>query len=179
MAALKTRQREVILGRDVVRDLLQDGATMIGALAALLSDKMVGEISGQTLAPVPARKVDEYAVAPPVVQQFMRVRRMQDERKPDDLIAQEREGRHAVAGLPEVLHQGELGIGIRTQEAAIHLKVLRRRIEITVCQCLIGLAQEGKRFHRARSLGIFGEWRGNQMHLFGRCGDRPAFWDLA
>ena len=176
VAALKTRQREVVLRRDVVRDPLQDGATMVGTLAALFSDEVVGEIGGQTLAPVPARKVDEYAVAPPVVQQFMRVRRMQDERKPDDLLAQERERRHAVAGLPEVLHQGELGIGIRAQKAAIHLKVLRRRFEVTVCQRLIGLAQERHRFHRARIPGIFGEWRGNQMHLLGRRGDRPAFW---
>src|SRR5438132_13339213 len=59
MAALETRQREVVLGRDVIRDPLQDGATMVGTLAALFSDEVVGEISGQTLAPVPNRKVDE------------------------------------------------------------------------------------------------------------------------
>ena len=175
VAALKARQREVVLGRDVVRDPLQDGATMVGTLAALFGDEMVGKIGGQTLAPVAARKVDEYAVAPPVVQQFMRVRRMQDERKPDDLLAQQREGRHAVAGLPEVLHQSELGIGIRAQKAAIHLEVLRRRIEVTVGQRLIGLAQERHRFHRACIPGIFSEGRGNQMHLLGRRGDRPAF----
>src|SRR5215471_8161402 len=99
------RRREVVLGRDVIRDPLQDGATMVGALAALFSDEVVGQIGGQALAPVPAGKVDEYAVAPPVVQEFMRVRRMQDERKPDDLLAQEREGRHAVSGLPEVFYQ--------------------------------------------------------------------------
>ncbi len=77
---------------------------MVGALVALFRDEVVGEIGGQSLAPVPACKVDEYAVAPPVVQELMRVGRMQDERKPDDLLAQEREGRHAVSGLPEVLH---------------------------------------------------------------------------
>ncbi len=148
---------------------------MVGALTALFGDEMVGEIGGQTLAPVPARNVDEDAVAPPVVQQFMRIRRIQNERKPDDLLAQECEGRHAVAGLPEILHQGELGIGIGAQQAAIHLEILSRRIEVTVRQRLIGLAQEGHGFHSAGVPGIFGEWRRDQMHLFGRRGDRPAF----
>ena len=174
MAALETRGRKVILRRDVVRDPLQDRTAMIGALAALFSDEMVGEIGGQTLTPVPARKVDEYAITPPVVQQFMGVRRVQNKRKPDDLLAQEREGRHAVARLPEILHQGELGIGIRAQKAPIHIQVLRRRLEVTIRQRLIGRAQKGQRFHRARIPGIFREWRGNQMHLLGRRGNRPA-----
>jgi len=87
---------------------LQDGAPVVGALAALLSDQMVGEISGQTLAPVPPPKVNEHAIAHQLCSQLVRVRRMQDEWKPDDLLAQEREGRHAVAGLPKNLHQGEL-----------------------------------------------------------------------
>src|SRR5258708_13310888 len=95
---------------------------MVGALAALFSNEVVGEIGGQTLAPVAASKVDEYAVAPPVVQQLLGVGRMQDERKPDDLLAQEREGRHAVARLPEVLHQPELGIRIRPDKPPVHLK---------------------------------------------------------
>src|SRR5215471_9380316 len=105
---------------------------MVGALATLLGNEVIGQIGGQAFAPVAAGKVDEYTVAPPVVQEFMRVGRMQDEWKPDDLLAQEREGRHAVAGLPEVLHQRELGIRIRAEKAAVHLKVLRGRIEIAV-----------------------------------------------
>src|SRR5262249_6905232 len=108
VAALETRRWEGVLGRDEGRGPVQDGATMLGALAALLGDEVVGKISGQAFTPVATRKVDEYAVAPPVVQQLMRIRGMQDEWKPDDLLAQERERRHAVAGLPEVLHQSEL-----------------------------------------------------------------------
>ena len=174
MAAHEARQREVVLRRDVVRDPLQDGAAMVGTLAALLGDEMVGEVGGQPLAPVAAREVDEDAVAPPVVQQFMRIRSVQDERKPDDLLAQQREGRHAVAGLPKILHQGELGIRIGPKEAAIHLEVLRRGVEVTVRQRLVGLAQERHGLHGAGVLGIFGEWRGDQVHLFGRRRDRPA-----
>src|SRR5262245_40610658 len=62
VAAPKARQREVVLGHDVVRDPLQDSAAMFGTLAALFSNQVVGQISGQTLAPVPARKVNEYTV---------------------------------------------------------------------------------------------------------------------
>ncbi len=104
----------------------------------------------------------------------MRIRRSQDERKSNDLLAEQREGRHAVAGLPKILHQSELGIGIRAQQAVVHLEVLHRCFEVAVCQPLIGRAQECHRLHGARIPGIFGEWRRDEMRLLGRRRDRPA-----
>jgi len=87
---------------------------MLGPLPALLSDQMVGEISGQTLAPVSA-PIDKDAIAPPVMQQLMRIGRMQNEREANDLLASNvNEG--MPYGLPEVLDQRELGVRVRTEQ---------------------------------------------------------------
>jgi hypothetical protein len=94
---------------------------MLRTLPALLGDQMIGEISREALAPVAARTIDKDAIAPPIVQELMRIGRMQNEREPDDLLTQQRERGHAIAGLPEVLDQSELGIGIRAEQPAIHL----------------------------------------------------------
>src|SRR5262245_50417378 len=90
---------------------------MLRALPALLGDQMVGKIGGEALAPVSA-PIDKNAIAPPVVQELVRIGRMQNERKPDDLLAQQRERGHAVAGLPEILDQRKFGIGIRAKQPA-------------------------------------------------------------
>ncbi|MCK7523814.1 MAG: hypothetical protein MZV64_42430 [Ignavibacteriales bacterium] len=74
--------------------------------------------------------VDEDRVAPPVVQDLVRVGRVEDEREADDLRAEQREGRHPVARLPEVLDQRELAVRVRADQAAVHLEVLRRRREV-------------------------------------------------
>ena len=50
VAAHETRQRKIILGRYIIRDSLQDRATVVGALPALLGDEMIGEIGGHLLA---------------------------------------------------------------------------------------------------------------------------------
>ena len=42
-------------------------ATVFSALATLFSNEMVGEIRGETFAPVPAREINKDTVAPPVV----------------------------------------------------------------------------------------------------------------
>ena len=148
---------------------------MLRPLPALLGEQMVGEIGGQTLAPVSACRSDENAVAPPIVQQFVRIGRGQNKRKPDDLLAQQRKRRHAVAGFPKILHKGEFGIRVRAQKIAIHIQILRRGVEITLRQRRIGFAQERVGFHRAGVLGIFRKGCGDEMHLFGRRRHRPPF----
>ena len=48
---------------------------------------------------------------------------------------------HAVAGLPEVLDQRELAVGVGADEPAVHLEVLRRRREVLAGERGVGLAQ--------------------------------------
>ena len=72
----------------------------------------------------------------------MRVGGGQDERHADHLRPEQGERRHAVAGLPEVLDQRELAVGVGTDEPAVHLEVLRRRREIALGERGVVLAQE-------------------------------------
>ena len=73
---------------------------------------MIGKIGCQPFRPVAVFNVDINAVAPPVVQNFVRVGSVQDKRKADDLGPKESERSHSVAGLQSIFNQGEFRIGV-------------------------------------------------------------------
>ena len=58
---------------------------------------------------VAAVVVDEDRVAPPVVEDLVRVRRVENEREADDARAEQRKGGHAVARVPEFSTTANLG----------------------------------------------------------------------
>ncbi len=126
VALAELGEREVAARAHVIAVLLQRRAPVLGGRPALFLDEVVGEVGRQAFAPVAGAVVDEHGVAPPVVQDFVRVRRVDDEGEPDDLRAEQREGRHPVAGFPEVLDQRELAVRVRADQAAVHLEVLGR-----------------------------------------------------
>ena len=126
---------------------------------------MVREIGRQPFAPVAARIIDKDGVAPPVVQDLVRVRRVQDERKADDPRPEERERGHAVAGVPEVLDEGELAVGVGADQLAIHLDVLGRGLEVLRRQVGIRSAQERVGRDVTGRTRVLGEGRGDEIDL--------------
>ena len=62
----------------------------------------------------------------------MGVGRGEDPGKPDDPGSEQREARHAVAGLPEILDQSERCVGVRRQHALIQDEVARGCVEIAL-----------------------------------------------
>ena len=73
VARAELGEREVAPVAHVAAVLLQRVAAVLLALPPLLLDQVVGQVGGQPLAPVPARVVDEDRVAPPVVEDLVRV----------------------------------------------------------------------------------------------------------
>ena len=64
-----------------------------------------------------------------VMQNFMRVRGMENEGKANDFGSEEGKGRHAKPCLPEVFHQGKFLIWIRPNEFFVHCQVADRSLE--------------------------------------------------
>jgi len=126
VTATELLQRKVPVGLDVVGIGLQQVAA-IGCPPALpLAQQVVGEIGGEALAPVAAVFGHVNPVAPPVVQHLVGIGGGQDERQAQDSRSQQGEGGHPVAGLPEVLDQGELGVGVGPDQAAVEVQVFPR-----------------------------------------------------
>ena len=148
----KLAQRKVPRFLHIVAVLLQRAPTVLLALAPLFLDQMIGHIGGQTLAPVAGRVVHEHRIAPPVVENLVRIGRGENEREPNDRRSQQGEGRHAVTGFPEILHQRELLVRVGTDQVAVHLDVLSRGRQVLGCQGVICRAQKDLRADRASGL---------------------------
>ena len=112
--------------------------------AALLLDQVIRQIRRESLAPVAAGIVDVDAITPPVVQDLVGIGRMNDERKPNDPRAQEGERRQAVARLPEILHQRELGVRVWPDESAVEFHVARRGFQVTIGEPALRAQEEGE-----------------------------------
>ncbi|MBP1634690.1 MAG: hypothetical protein H6Q10_1264 [Acidobacteria bacterium] len=161
-------QREVAAVPDVVAVLLQGCAAVLRPRAALLLQQVVGEVRREPLAPVARPVVDEDRVAPPVVQDLVRVRRGEDEGEPDHLGTEQREARHAVARLPEVLDERELRVGVRADQLAVHLDVLRGRRQVPGRQRLVRLVQVDERLDAAGAVAEQVQRPPGQVDLVGR-----------
>ena len=178
VAAAETGEREVAPGGGVVAVLLQGLLAVLDRLPLLLLDQVVGEIGRQPLAPVAGGEIDEHAVAPPVVQDLVRVRRVDDERQPDYARAEQRERRHAEARFPEVLDQRELAVGIRAEQLFVHPEVAAGGLEILAGERRIRLAQQNQRVGRTRGavdrLAVLGERARDQVDFLLPRGFAPA-----
>src|SRR5690606_5242692 len=106
----ESRQRDVFAFRDVVEIALERVpsilARRLGTLLLLV--RVIRAVGGETFTPVAFLDVHEDAVSPPIVQDLVPVRGVEDERESDDAIAEEGERRHPEPGLPEILDQSEL-----------------------------------------------------------------------
>ena len=174
VARAEFREREILADADVVGIGLQRGSAVFIALASLFGNQVVGHVGGQSLAPVARFEVDEDAVAPPVVQQLVRVGGMQDEGEADDLRAEQGERRHAVAGFPEILDQRELRVRVGADQLSVHLKVLGRGFQIAIGERIVLFAQEGHRLDCAGVEFVFGEGGGDDVDFLGRRVHHPG-----
>ncbi len=64
--------------------------------------------------------------------------RVQDKRESDHAGAQQRQRGHAVAGFPEILHQGELVVRVGPDQPRIKTDVVRRRFQVAIGQGRLG-----------------------------------------
>ncbi len=174
VAAAELGEREVASAGHVVAVLLDRVAPVRCARPALFLDQVVGEIRGEALAPVARPVVDEDAVAPPVVQDLVGIRAGEDEREANDARPEQRERRHAVAGLPEVLDERELRVGIRPEESPVHRQVLRGRIQVLARERLVLLPQVHQRLDRACRLAPDLQRAADEVDLVHRFRRRPA-----
>ncbi len=159
---------------DEVPVSLQGIAPVLTPLPALLLHQVIRHVGRQALAPVAGVVVDEHRVAPPVVQDLVRIGRREDEREADDLRAEQRERRHAVAGLPEVLDQGELRVGVGADQVPIHLEVLGRRSQVAPRERLVVLVQEHLCGDRSGGFRVLHERAADEIDLIDRTGRIPV-----
>ena len=165
VAAPEVAQGQVATGGDIVVVLLEHRAAMLTALAPLLLHEVIGEVGRKALSPVPLFVVDEDTVAPPVVEYLVGIGGVKNEGKAYDLRTEKSEGWHAVAGLPEILDESELPVGIGPEESGVHAYVLQRGVEIAPGQCVVGLPEE---YHGLDSRGrpeVFREEPGDKVDL--------------
>ena len=87
---------------------------------------------------------------------------------------EQRERRHAVAGLPEVLDQRELAVRVGPDEPAIHLEVVSGGVQILARQRRVRLAQEHHGLGRCGGRIVLGERRRHQVHLLLGLVDGPS-----
>ena len=90
---------------------------------------------------------------------------VEDEGQADDLGAEEGEGGHAVARLPEVLHQGELGVGIGSEQVAVEGQVVRRGVKVAPGQGLFRSAQIDLGLAMGGGLDVGGEGGGDEIDV--------------
>ena len=165
MAAAKIGQGKGPGFGDEIGKALQGRPAMLGALALLLLEQMIGQIGSQPFAPVALGIVWIDTVAPPVVEDLMGIGGMEDKGQPDDPGAQQGKGGHSIAALPEVLHQGEFGIGVGSQQAAIEIQIMGGGLQIASGQGRVVLAQKGQGPGRLGGAGILLEGTGDQVDI--------------
>ena len=170
VAGAEPGERKVLPLAHVVGELLQRVPPVLRPLAALLLEQMVGEVGGQPLGPVAAVVVGVDAVAPPVVQDLVGIGAVQDERQPDHLRPEQGERGHAEAGLPEVLHQGELGIGVAPDQFFVHGEIAAGHIQVPVGQRLVRGAQPDFGIDPSGRAPIAGKACGDEVDLLLRFG---------
>ncbi len=107
------------------------------------------------------------------MQDFVGIGGVQDERQTDHLRAEQGKRRHAVTGLPEILHQGELGVGVRAQQCLIQSQIIVGSVQITLRQGGIRLPQIDLGLHGSVGPGIEMEGRGDQVDVILRVGFLP------
>ena len=73
VAATEVAEWKVILAADMVGVFLQGIAPVLDAAASLFLDQVIGKVTGEALGPVATIVVDKYAIAPPVVQDLVRI----------------------------------------------------------------------------------------------------------
>ena len=166
VAGAERRQRQVLLLTHIVGVFLQHSAPVVNRLAALFLDQVIGQVAGQTLGPVAAVIVDIDTVAPPVMQDFVGIGRVQDKRETDDPRAEQGKGGHAVAGLPEVFHQGELAVGVGPDQIGVQPDIVAGGVEVLLRQRRVRFAQEHHGLHTLAGLPVFNEAAGDQVDLF-------------
>ena len=105
-------ERKIAAVANEIAVFLQRVAPVLRGLARLLLHQVVRHVGRQSFAPVAAGVIDEHRIAPPVVQNLVGIGGRQDEREANDHRSQQRERRHAVTGLPEVLDECELAVGV-------------------------------------------------------------------
>ena len=172
-AGQELAQRELVVVGHVVGIALQRRAPVVIARTALLGDQVVGHVRRQPFTPVAGVEVDKDTVAPPVVEQLVRVGRVQDEREADYLWSEQCERWHAVARFPEVLHEGELGVGVGPNEVLVHLHVLGGCLEVLVGEAIILVTQKGHSDNVADRVLVLDELRSNHEDFFRRRINEP------
>ena len=165
VAALKGLEREVLARLNIVRVGLEAVAAVGGPLALPLLEQMIRQVGRQALAPIARPVIDEDAVAPPVMQNLVGIGTLEDEGQANDLGAQQGEGGHAVARLPEILHQGKLGVGVGADEVAVEGQVIRRGVEIALGQLRVRVAQIDLGLAVGRRLAIGDEGGGDEIDV--------------
>ena len=141
VTAAELDERKIAAVPDIIGIAFEHLAPIDPALAGALAQQVIGQVGGEPLGPIAGLVVDIDAVAPPVMKDLVRVGGVDDEGQADDLRSEQREGGHAVAGLPEILDQRELGERIVADQPGIEVDVALRRVQIALCQGGVGLAQ--------------------------------------
>ncbi len=137
-------------------------------------EQVVRQISRQAFAPVTGRIVGIDTIPPPVMQQFMRVRRLKNKWEADYSGAQQGEGRHTETGFPEIFHQRKFGKWIVSEQRFVQrqvtsrcIEILRSKVSVRVSQIRTGLDPPGR-------LSVVRELRRNQIDFFLRMLSLPA-----
>ena len=106
MSGSKVLEREVVVVAQVVPVVEQDLLAIAPALAFLLRVKVIGQVGRQTFGPI-ALAAGVHLIAEPLVENFMAQRSFDDERKSDDVLAEQRVGRHGKPGREKIFHDGK------------------------------------------------------------------------
>ena len=137
-------------------------------------EQVVRQISRQAFAPVAGRIVGIDTIPPPVMQQFMRVRRLENKWKPDYSGAQQGEGRHTETGFPEIFHQRKFGKRIVSEHRFVQRQVTSRCIEILSGKVSVRVSQIRTSLNSPGRLSVMREFSCNQIDFFLRMLSLPA-----
>ncbi len=119
MPGAEFRKREIFAGRDIVGIFLQGRSPVVASLSSVLGYQVIGQIGRKPLAPVAFFVIHKNSVAPPVMEYLVRVRGINYKGEAYYFGAQQGKRRHPVAGIPEILYQGEFPVGIAAQQPGI------------------------------------------------------------
>ena len=174
VAAAKIAQREVAPVGGEAGVALQQLAPVFRPPALRLLDQMVGQIGGEPLRPVARARVHPHPVAPPVVQDLVRQRTVQDEGQAQHARPEQGEAGHAVAGLPAVFDHREARVGVGADQRAVEIEVLPHHRQIAFGQRRIVVEQPGVEGDFAVGAGAAGEATGQQVDVVLRGVGLPA-----